>query len=1009
MTKRTLVIQITTSLTVILFLIPTLLFAQDKYWQQEVNYTINVELDDRKHELEGDISIEYINNSPNHLREIWMHLWPNAYMNDNSALAKQFVENGNLKFHYSTPEERGYIDKLKFQVDGEKIELIASENYNDVGYLQLKESIPPGGKVTITTPFRVKIPAGYFSRLGHMGESYQITQWYPKPAVYDKNGWNAMPYLNQGEFYSEYGSYDVSITLPKNYVVGATGDLVGGEDELAWLNELAERTAKMDTFPDDKSFPPSSKVKKTLRYKQSDVHDFAWFADKRWHVLKGEVELDGSGRKVTTWAMFLNNEAHLWKNSIEYINDAVYYYSKWVGDYPYSHVTAVDGALSAGGGMEYPNITIIGTSGTAQQLETVIMHEVGHNWFYGIFGTNERIHPWMDEGINSYYEARYMETKYPKATLASYFGGGNAEKLAAKFEIDRYPLKHLNTLGYLFPARKNQDQPIDYPAAQYTQINYFGIVYSKTPLALEYMAAYIGQEEFDRIMHKYFDEWKFKHPQPEDFEELFVKETGDSLKWFFDEMLPTTKRVDYKMSGVSSMGDSLIVKLKNKGRVNGPVPVSLVKGDSTVQSNWYEGFEGKRRIVVPKGDYDRIVVDRHADLPEFNRKNNSIRTKGLFRQVEPLSFRFLARLEREQRTQIFWAPTIGWNNYNKTMLGLAFYNDLLPNTRFDYILNPMFATGHPDIAGHVNMGYSILPGASFLEKVRIGVSGSRYGYSNNLDGLNYMVIKPELKIDIRKPSERSSLRQSFRYRYVMVSMETQVYDAVNDVFNKEDISYAVNDFTQYWINNRKLNPFSVVVNVQQGEGFLKSSIEGKYEITYKGKNKGLDIRVFGGNFFRREQPGRYRFRMSGQRGYQDYMFDEVYLGRYETDEIFSQQLTETDGGFKVYSPVGQTSNWLVALNLKSSILKKLPLNVWVDVGTYANAQSAFPGSQAFLFDAGVSVPIIAGVCEVYFPIFMSENIKDAVELNTPKYIQQIRFTLNLSKLNPISAIRNLDL
>lgn len=991
-----------------LILFSTSSFAQDKYWQQEVNYTIEVELNDRMHELDGEISIEYINNSPEYLNEIYMHLWPNAYMNKNTALAKQLTEEGDLKLYYSKPETRGFIDKLKFEVDGEKVTWELDKNHPDICRIKLNESIRPGNKIVITTPFRVKIPGGNYSRLGHLDQAYQITQWYPKPAVYDKNGWNQMPYLNQGEFYSEFGSYDVSITVPQNYVVGATGDLVDGEEELKWLNEKAEATIQKETFDTDMSFPPSAKEKKTLRYKQSNVHDFAWFADKRWNVLKGEVTLPNSGKKVTTWSMFLNQEAHLWKNSIEYINDAVFYYSKWIGDYPYNHVTAVDGALSAGSGMEYPNITIIGTSGSAQQLETVIMHEVGHNWFYGIFGTNERIHPWMDEGINSYYEARYVKTKYPKATLANYFGEGAIEAIASKFEVDKYPIGHLNTLGYLVPARKNVDQPIEYPAHQYTQINYFGVVYSKTPLALEYLAAYLGQEEFDRVMHKYYDEWKFKHPQPEDFRKLFESETKENLDWFFDELIPTTKRVDYKVTGVSNQGDSMLVNLKNVGKVSGPFPVSLVKDDSTLQTYWLEGFDKKSTVLVPKGEYNRIVIDRHADLPEFNRKNNSIRTSGIFKRVEPLSFRFLGRLEREQRTQVFWLPTVGWNNYNKTMIGVAFYNNLIPSTRVDYIFNPMFATGHPDLAGHVNMGYSIIPTGSFVEKLRIGVSGSRYGYTNSHGGLNYHVIKPEILLNIRKTTERSTLRQAFRYRYIMAFKESRTYDYNVDGLVEENTNYYVNDFTQYWINDRTINPYSITVNVQQGSGFLKGSIEAMQEITYKGRNKGLQIRLFAGNFFVKDNTGRYRFRMSGQRGYQDYLYDEVYLGRNETSGFMSQQFTETDGNFKAYTPVGQSSDWLVALNLKSSIVKWLPLNVFADVGTYTDATNAFSGSQAVVFDAGLSIPIIANVCEVYFPLVASSDIRESIKVNTPKYYQQIRFTLNFSQLNAIQRLRNFD-
>ncbi len=151
---------------------------------------------------------------------------------------------------------------------------------------------------------------------------------------------------------------------------------------------------------------------KTLHFHQDNVHDFAWFADPKWIVRKGFLALVDSTREVTLWSMYHPKNAELWENSIEYLHDSGYWYSVFNGDYPYNHITAVDGDMSAGGGMEYPNITVISKMGSKHLLEMVIMHEVGHNWFYGILGSNERDHTWMDEGLNEFNNIRYWEAKY---------------------------------------------------------------------------------------------------------------------------------------------------------------------------------------------------------------------------------------------------------------------------------------------------------------------------------------------------------------------------------------------------------------------------------------------------------------------------------------------------------------------------------------------------------------------------------------------------------------------
>ena len=236
-----------------------------------------------------------------------------------------------------------------------------------------------------------------------------------------------MPYLNQGEFYSEFGTFNVKITLPKDYKIMATGDLINGEEEYNWLDSFTSVTDSLNRLPEkelkkwikgqknnkeNSSDDSLETVYKTLHFRQNKVHDFAWFADKKWLVQKGELVLPNTSKKVTLWSFYLPKNAETWRKSIEYLHDSGYWFSRYYGDYPYNHITAVDGDLSAGGGMEYPNITVIASMPSKHLLEMVIMHEVGHNWFYGIIGSNERYHTWMDEGLNEYSAIRYWQDKY---------------------------------------------------------------------------------------------------------------------------------------------------------------------------------------------------------------------------------------------------------------------------------------------------------------------------------------------------------------------------------------------------------------------------------------------------------------------------------------------------------------------------------------------------------------------------------------------------------------------
>jgi len=317
-------------------------FCQGPYWQQQVNFIIDVSLNDVEHTLDGFEKIEYINNSPDTLRFIWIHLWPNAFKSDKTAFSDQQVENGKTDFYFSEKDQRGYINRLDFRIEGEVVKTEDHPQHIDIIKLILPKPLSPGESVLISTPFHVKLPLN-FSRGGHVGQAYQITQWYPKPALYDAKGWHPMPYLDQGEFYNDFGNYDVRITLPKNYLVAATGELQN-EDEKNWIkartstSSLVYKTVKEDKAqkflekPKSKKIIESSSETKTLNYKQNGVVDFAWFADKEFLVAADTVALNG--RTIDAYFCYLPGYEKTSQQGIQYIKDVIRFRSKYLGDYP---------------------------------------------------------------------------------------------------------------------------------------------------------------------------------------------------------------------------------------------------------------------------------------------------------------------------------------------------------------------------------------------------------------------------------------------------------------------------------------------------------------------------------------------------------------------------------------------------------------------------------------------------------------------------------------------------
>jgi len=498
---------------------------QNNYWQQYLRYSINAQLDDKEKSVSGSETIIYKNNSPETLSYIWFHIYPNAYKNETTALFQQIKNDPQRKDKLKRPTP-GYISDVAFTVNGTKANIQPHPNpqYIDVIKLVLPKPLLPGDSVTIATPFKVQLPS-YFSRSGFADGEFMVCQWYPKPAVFDKDGWHEMPYLDMGEFYSEYASYKVNITLPSQYVVSATG-VLQTPSEANTYKTIGAFNASHKTEGKPQLLPGSATGNKTLSYYADSVPDFAWFADKGFIVEYDTMQLV-SGKVIDAFTFYHNNSNTQWANSIDYVKDAVRHYSRWIGEYAYPIVQAVEGPKNnSSGGMEYPTVTLI-TSPDAkpQTLDAVIAHEVGHNWFMSMLGTNERINPWMDEGMNSYFQFRYEAEKYRANSI---FG-------------DRIPpsIKQLDEPHFqsaLYNAMRSIPiQPaLSTPSANYSSSEDYGLTsYVKAAEWMNMLEQSVGREKVDSAFKHYFNLWKFKHPQPADMKAAFEQATGENLDKFF--------------------------------------------------------------------------------------------------------------------------------------------------------------------------------------------------------------------------------------------------------------------------------------------------------------------------------------------------------------------------------------------------------------------------------------------------------------------------------------------
>jgi hypothetical protein len=990
------------------------LFSQKTNFQQEVNTVINVKLDDVGNRLTGTVFTEYTNHSPHALDTIYFHLWANAYKNNKSAFSKQQIANKDVNFYFSPDSLRGGYEKLDFFIGGKKVKWHYSDEGEDIAVVIPDNPAEPGETIHFSIPFELKIP-GSFSRMGHEGQSYQVTQWFPKPAVFDKNGWHKMPYLNMGEFYSEFGNYDVTITLPSNYFVAATGELLTNSE----LDRIEQRVIQSNLLSDSlfskkeilESYPVSDPGFKSIRYIADNVHDFAWFADKRFLIREKQIEID-SGKVVKGQIFYLPEGHDIWKNGLDYVERGVKFYSQKVGNYPYPKVAAVQGGLKAGGGMEYPMVTVISELGDAQALDKVITHEIGHNWFYGILASDERRYPWLDEGLTSYYEFRYSKTYYSK----------NETSVVLPAFIDKISNRDWYSFYHDMTNKRALSQPSDLHSTAYTFNNYFLAAYQNPTMAFNYLANYIGEDNFDRIIQSFYKNYAFRHFGPEDFRKHLETASGLNLDWFFDGMISDTRVFDYNISSIRQSAHGYELKIKNNTAYEIPFQLTAIKHNSIYETIWIKGFCKDSLIIFTGDSIDQFTIDYHQLYSDNNRTSNSIFT-GAFNFLPIRSkprLQFFNLIDDYDQLELGWLPSIGWNKSDGVMLGLMLYNSSLPSKRFEFFLHPMYSTGkgmNERIVGQGKLSYNWYRNST-LRHTRIFTSGKSFHYQSYT---NKVFLYRQMKAGFEFRFNRSLIDKKYTDLTISFTNFLKEHVGETDVFQSHGraINFILDRADQQVLlpRNWKINlEFADFLYSQFSEDNRYAKLDAEFSLGFMySKNKTIDFRVYGGTYIWQQNPISSSIRpgtlsLIGS-GATDYFFDDYFFDRGALNGFWSQQLNMTGGGFKTAigssSVIGYSNQYVAAINLKANLPLNTPvikhIKPFFDMGIYGylpNLSDKY--STRFLYSGGFLIESFEGILNIYLPLANSAEIEELFR-KKDSFFNRFSFSLNL-KLFDISKL-----
>jgi len=584
------------------------------YWQQRADYDIQVSLDPGTHRIAGREQITYTNNSPDDLHFLWLQLDQNLFApNSRGAVMNVFGQRGGG----GVPFEGGYaFDQVAIVQDGQR----ANPHYlvTDTRMrIDLERPLSArGGTVQIEIGWSFVVPpqGGRMGRLETKdGWLYTIAQWNPRMAVYDDvSGWNTMPYLGSGEFYLEYGTFDVALTVPRDFIVVATGELQNPRDVLTRAQQQRLDQARRSServyvvAPDEVGSPatrPSGQGPLTWRFHADKVRDFSWAASRSfiWDAASWDNVLIMSAYPKEGLGTEQNPG---WERSTEYSLHTIKYYSTEWFRYPYPVAINVAGPV---GGMEYPMIVFCSVRARGQGLFGVTDHELGHNWFPMIVGSDERRYAWMDEGFNTFINHYSNLAFYGEE--ASRAGRTNADGIAramkspnATLPIMTYPDHMGQSLGFLGYAK---------PGA--------GLVVLRDVV--------LGRDRFDPAFRQYIADWAFKHPEPADFFRAIENGAGEDLSWFWRGWFYSTEVLDQAVDSVASNDQGSRIKLANKGGLVMPVEVEATFTDGSKErfslpvEIWIGGDAYTLSVPGPR-TVQCATVDPDAQLPDVDRSNN---------------------------------------------------------------------------------------------------------------------------------------------------------------------------------------------------------------------------------------------------------------------------------------------------------------------------------------------------------------------------------------------------
>lgn len=931
---------------IILFILPLFCLAQsDKIF-------ISATLDSITKNISVKQKITFFNNTGYTLDKIYLHAAANSYSNTNTVLGKRKLEDRNKSLYFSKYLNRGRINDLTIFIDKRQpVFLLRDFEFYEIN---LFNPLLPNDSISLNLNYNIKVPYDKITGYGYSSKgTYLLKNFFIQPLDFDKSK-PKLESFTDTEF-NPYRKTDYSIVFYYPNDLYIEGDLVKEGDHilkgtnydavtvLLTKNKPLSFLYEIDGIQTEVTIGyPIKEELKELYYK--NIQRELSFLKEKLGTLPAKI--------------FISSKIKKDRNFVGVDNINLFGLKEWV--------------------MFSDDI----------KIDLKMFQQIAYLTINQIIKLDKNKYHWISNGLLTYYQLKYLKKYYPDTKLLGDLPDDFSIlkiKPLKYFFISKVPLIDRYKLGYRYIATQNYDQPINENFLELSNINQYIISGFKSGLSFNFLSEYLSQGIFESSIRKLIQERREKEVNALYFQKFLEDVSHENLDWFFQKYISTNDRINFKIKKFydnKNDTNNIKIRITNKTALAVPILITAEKNKQVINQKWIFSTKKDSVYTFINGDYSKLLINKNYIFPEINDNDNLLNTEGIYKNKKKLQMKFYADVDNPNYTQIFYEPNINWNNYDKFILGLRFYNSSPFSRPFEYSFSPTYSTGTKSLTGAASLNYNYDMENGIFRRISLGSGYNFYHYDKDL---SYKKYSGNLNFLFKK-RPRSEINRTIGISFNSVEREKNP----SKLWEKDDYShYNLIDISYSHSDNRLINEWYSKTNFQHSNMFNKISSEIYFRHEYA-PNKKITLRYFGGYFITNNSNSTY-FDF-GVDHITDYSFNYMdYLGRSATSGLFYQQYIMAEGGFK--SILDKSANkWITSLNGEIHLWKLL--DIYADIGLYNN--KAKP--TKFIYDTGIKLNIIPEFLEFYLPIQSTLGFEPAKD----SYLSHIRFTFNFN----LSAVIN---